>query len=145
MLYYCTHFFSVVFEGAGAAVTHCFSSCLRLQQQQILLIEARIIGFPKTRTHTRCQRLCISSEAVQKSAACSHVALELIVTVQDKEILFVTRLSSGFPRKAPPKLGTDLKLHCCNRLKRFWAIATGRIGGGEEDKEKVNKQWIPCH
>lgn len=69
--------------------TGCFSPCLRLQQQQILLIEARIRGFPKARTHTRCQQLCRSSETVQKSTACSHVALELIVTVCDKEILFV--------------------------------------------------------
>lgn len=118
-LYHCARFGLGFLEGAGAGVACCFSPCLRLQQQQILLIEARIIGFPKARTHTRCQQLCISSEAVQKSTACCHVALELIVTVRDKEILFVTHLSSGFLRKAPPKLGTDLKSHCCNQLRRF--------------------------
>lgn len=116
-LYCCTHFGWGALEGAGAAVTCCFCPCLRLQQQQILLIEARIIGFPKARTHTHCQQLCISSEAVQKSTACSHVALELIVTARDKEILSVTRLSAGFPRKTPPKLGTDLI--SCNLPKRF--------------------------
>lgn len=40
------------FQGAGAVVTCYFSPCLRLQQQQILLIEARIIGFPKAWTHS---------------------------------------------------------------------------------------------
>lgn len=88
-LYCCTGFGSGGCGGAGAVVTGCFSPCLRLQQRQILLIEARIRGFPKARTHTRCQQLCRSSETVQKSTACSHMALELIVTVCDKEILFV--------------------------------------------------------
>ena len=115
-----------------SSVTCCFSPCLHLQQQQILLIEARIIGFPKARTHTRCQQPCISSEALQKPSACSHVALELIVTLRDKEILFITHLSSGFLRKMPSKLGTDLKSYCWNQLKRFWAIAAEEIGGGRQ-------------